>query len=139
MRGGLYAASFLLIALALGLIASWWALLALPVALLIGLTFGNLLLGLGLSWLLAGLIERPVRELETASRRLALGELDVADDGLLDSVTRVRAESASSADGVISRYPRGVGWLTSIASICSPQTSLAPCLAQAFISPCGQT
>ncbi len=40
MRGGIYSLSFLLIALALGLVVSWWALLALPVALLVGLTFG---------------------------------------------------------------------------------------------------
>jgi lipooligosaccharide transport system permease protein len=39
-RGGLYSLAFLVVALALGLVASWWALLALPVALLIGFAFG---------------------------------------------------------------------------------------------------
>jgi lipooligosaccharide transport system permease protein len=40
IRGGIYSLSFLVFALALGLVASWWALLALPVALVIGLAFG---------------------------------------------------------------------------------------------------
>jgi lipooligosaccharide transport system permease protein len=40
VRGGVYSLSFLVIAVALGLVVSWWALLALPVALLVGLTFG---------------------------------------------------------------------------------------------------
>jgi lipooligosaccharide transport system permease protein len=39
-RGGLYSLSFIGVALVLGLVASWWALLALPVALLIGFAFG---------------------------------------------------------------------------------------------------
>jgi lipooligosaccharide transport system permease protein len=39
-RGGIYSTVFLLFALALGLVASWWALLALPVALLVGFAFG---------------------------------------------------------------------------------------------------
>jgi lipooligosaccharide transport system permease protein len=36
LRGGVYAAVFLLVMLAMGLIESWWALLALPAVLLIG-------------------------------------------------------------------------------------------------------
>jgi lipooligosaccharide transport system permease protein len=40
IRGGLYAATFLLVALVMGLLQSWWAILALPAALLIGLAFG---------------------------------------------------------------------------------------------------
>ena len=36
VRGGVYAAGFLLVMLAMGLIESWWALLALPAALLVG-------------------------------------------------------------------------------------------------------
>jgi lipooligosaccharide transport system permease protein len=40
IRGGLYAAAFLIVALAMGLLQSWWALLALPAALLIGVAFG---------------------------------------------------------------------------------------------------
>jgi len=39
LRGGLYSAAFLLVMLALGLVESWWALLALPAALLIGFAF----------------------------------------------------------------------------------------------------
>lgn len=38
-RGGAYSAAFLLVMLALGLVESWWALLALPAALLIGFAF----------------------------------------------------------------------------------------------------
>jgi lipooligosaccharide transport system permease protein len=40
IRGGLYASAFLLVALVMGLLQSWWALLALPAALLIGVAFG---------------------------------------------------------------------------------------------------
>ncbi len=40
IRGGLYAAAFLLVTLAMGLLQSWWAILALPAALLIGVAFG---------------------------------------------------------------------------------------------------
>jgi lipooligosaccharide transport system permease protein len=40
IRGGLYAAAFLLVTLVMGLLQSWWALLALPAALLIGVAFG---------------------------------------------------------------------------------------------------
>lgn len=39
LRGGVYAAVFLLVMLGLGLIGSWWALLALPAVLLIGFAF----------------------------------------------------------------------------------------------------
>lgn len=39
LRGTLYSATFLLVMAALGLISSWWALLALPAATLIGLAF----------------------------------------------------------------------------------------------------
>lgn len=40
MRGALYSAMFLGVALAAGMVQSWWALLALPAATLIGLAFG---------------------------------------------------------------------------------------------------
>lgn len=40
IRGGLYAGAFLIVALAMGLLQSWWAILALPAALLIGVAFG---------------------------------------------------------------------------------------------------
>ncbi len=39
LRGSAYAAAFLLVMTALGLVSSWWALLALPAALLIGFAF----------------------------------------------------------------------------------------------------
>jgi lipooligosaccharide transport system permease protein len=39
LRGTLYSASFLLVMLALGLVDSWWAVLALPATILIGLAF----------------------------------------------------------------------------------------------------
>ncbi len=39
LRGVLYSASFLVTMLALGLVQSWWAVLAIPAALLIGLSF----------------------------------------------------------------------------------------------------
>lgn len=39
MRGGAYSAAFLGVMAGLGLISSWWALLALPAALLVGFTF----------------------------------------------------------------------------------------------------
>jgi lipooligosaccharide transport system permease protein len=38
-RGGIYAVAFLAIAAAMGLLASWWALLMVPAALLVGLAF----------------------------------------------------------------------------------------------------
>lgn len=40
IRGGLYAGAFLIVALVMGLLQSWWALLAMPAALLIGVAFG---------------------------------------------------------------------------------------------------
>jgi lipooligosaccharide transport system permease protein len=40
LRGGIYALVFELVMLAMGLVHSWWALLAVPAALLIGLAFG---------------------------------------------------------------------------------------------------
>lgn len=40
IRGGLYAAAFLAVAFVMGLLHSWWAILALPAALLIGVAFG---------------------------------------------------------------------------------------------------
>lgn len=40
LRGGLYSLAFLLVMVALDLVGSWWALLALPAALLIGVAFG---------------------------------------------------------------------------------------------------
>ena len=40
MRGALYSAMFLVVALVAGLVESWWALLAVPAAVLIGLAFG---------------------------------------------------------------------------------------------------
>lgn len=39
VRGGVYAAAFLLITVAFGLVHSWWAVLALPAALMIGIAF----------------------------------------------------------------------------------------------------
>lgn len=39
MRGGIYAAAFLSVALSMGLLTSWWALLMFPVALLVALAF----------------------------------------------------------------------------------------------------
>jgi lipooligosaccharide transport system permease protein len=39
VRVGVYAAGFIVISVALGLVLSWWALLALPVALLVGVSF----------------------------------------------------------------------------------------------------
>ena len=40
MRGSLYSTMFLVVAVAAGLVQSWWALLAVPAAVLIGLAFG---------------------------------------------------------------------------------------------------
>jgi lipooligosaccharide transport system permease protein len=39
MRGGIYAAGFMVVMLAMGLVASWWAVLAVPAAILIGAAF----------------------------------------------------------------------------------------------------
>ena len=41
MRGGVYSAGFLLVMLLMGLVDSWWALLALPATLLIGYAFAG--------------------------------------------------------------------------------------------------
>ena len=41
LRGGVYSAAFLLVMVAMDLVHSWWAVLALPAALLIGLAFGG--------------------------------------------------------------------------------------------------
>ncbi len=40
MRGSLYSTMFLVVALGAGLVQSWWALLAVPAAVLVGLAFG---------------------------------------------------------------------------------------------------
>lgn len=42
LRGGIYSAVFLVVMLAMGLVSSWWALLAVPASLLIGLAFGGI-------------------------------------------------------------------------------------------------
>ncbi len=41
LRGGVYSTAFLLVMVAMGLVGSWWALLAAPAALLIGLAFAS--------------------------------------------------------------------------------------------------
>ena len=41
LRGGIYSFVFLLVMVAMGLVSSWWALLATPAALLIGFAFGG--------------------------------------------------------------------------------------------------
>ena len=41
LRGGTYSAAFLLVMVAMGLVSSWWAVLVVPAALLIGLAFGG--------------------------------------------------------------------------------------------------
>ena len=46
MRGGAYSAAFLLVMLAMGLVSSWWALLVVPAALLIGAAFGAVCMAL---------------------------------------------------------------------------------------------
>ena len=46
LRGGAYSAAFLLVMAAMGLISSWWALLALPAALLIGFAFSAVCMAL---------------------------------------------------------------------------------------------
>ncbi|WP_243059763.1 ABC transporter permease [Nocardioides sp. SR21] len=42
LRGGIYSAGFLVVMVAMGLVSSWWAVLAVPASLLIGLGFGAL-------------------------------------------------------------------------------------------------
>jgi len=46
LRGGVYAAAFLLVMVAMDLVSSWWALLVVPAALLIGLAFGGVCMAL---------------------------------------------------------------------------------------------
>lgn len=46
LRGGTYAAGFLVVMVAMDLVSSWWALLAVPAALLIGLAFGGVCMAL---------------------------------------------------------------------------------------------
>jgi lipooligosaccharide transport system permease protein len=46
LRGGIYSAAFLLVMVAMGLVHSWWALLAVPAALLIGAAFGAVCMAL---------------------------------------------------------------------------------------------
>lgn len=46
LRGASYSAAFLLVMLAMGMISSWWALLALPATLLIGFAFSAVCMGL---------------------------------------------------------------------------------------------
>src|SRR6478609_2458049 len=46
LRGGIYSAVFLLVMVAMGLVSSWWAVLVVPAALLIGLAFGGVCMAL---------------------------------------------------------------------------------------------
>lgn len=46
VRGGIYSAAFLVVMVAMGLVSSWWALLAVPAALLIALAFGGVCMAL---------------------------------------------------------------------------------------------
>ncbi|NNG39780.1 ABC transporter permease [Flexivirga sp. ID2601S] len=46
LRGGIYAAAFLLVMAALGMVHSWWAVLALPATLLIGFAFAGICMAL---------------------------------------------------------------------------------------------
>ncbi len=46
LRGGSYSAAFLLVMVAMGLVDSWWAVLALPAALLIGFAFSSICMAL---------------------------------------------------------------------------------------------
>jgi lipooligosaccharide transport system permease protein len=46
LRGGLYSAVFLLVMVAMSLVHSWWAVLAVPAALLIGAAFGGICMAL---------------------------------------------------------------------------------------------
>ena len=46
LRGGAYSAAFLLVMTAMGLVHSWWAVLALPAALLIGFAFSAVFMAL---------------------------------------------------------------------------------------------
>jgi lipooligosaccharide transport system permease protein len=46
LRGGVYSAGFLVVMLAMGLVSSWWAVLVVPAALLIGWAFGAVCMAL---------------------------------------------------------------------------------------------
>ena len=46
LRGGLYSAGFLVVMVAMDLVSSWWAMLVVPAALLIGLAFGGVCMAL---------------------------------------------------------------------------------------------
>ena len=46
LRGGLYSTAFLVVMVAMGLVSSWWAVLVVPAALLIGLAFGGVCMAL---------------------------------------------------------------------------------------------
>ena len=46
LRGGIYAAGFLVVMVAMDLVSSWWAVLVVPAALLIGLAFGGVCMAL---------------------------------------------------------------------------------------------
>jgi lipooligosaccharide transport system permease protein len=46
LRGGIYSAGFLVVMVAMDLVSSWWALLVVPAALLIGLAFGGICMAL---------------------------------------------------------------------------------------------
>ncbi len=46
LRGGIYSAGFLVIMVAMDLVSSWWAVLVVPAALLIGLAFGGICMAL---------------------------------------------------------------------------------------------
>ena len=46
LRGGSYSAGFLVVMVAMDLVSSWWALLVVPAALLIGLAFGGICMAL---------------------------------------------------------------------------------------------
>ena len=46
LRGGVYSAAFLVVMVAMGLVSSWWAVLVVPAALLIGLAFGGVCMAL---------------------------------------------------------------------------------------------
>jgi len=46
LRGGIYSAAFLVVMVLMDLVSSWWAVLAVPAALLIGLAFGGICMAL---------------------------------------------------------------------------------------------
>jgi lipooligosaccharide transport system permease protein len=57
VRGAIYTLAFLLTMVAMGLVESWWAVLALPVAVLIGFAFGGI--GLGLTTYMRSFVDFP--------------------------------------------------------------------------------